>query len=192
MAKAAASTAASQTPSEPKTDKGKKMIIILLIIFIIILLLATLVVAVIFIRQANTSHNGDTATAPAEQVISTGVDLNKPPTFVTLDPFVVNLVREQRNQYLQTTIALRTADAKTAEALKNFMPAIRNSVNLVLSGKTASEISTTEGKNALSEEIMRKINEVLGYTAPVNIAQAAIQTSTPPIQAVLFTTFIIQ
>ena len=107
---------------------------------------------------------------------------SKPPVFVTLEPFTVNLQHEDASpQYLQVGLALKVTDAAVGDAIKLHMPEIRNRVLLLLSGKKASEISTTEGKNTLSTELSREIAQPLAGSVP---AQA--------LDSVLFTSFVIQ
>ncbi len=78
------------------------------------------------------------------------VDLTKPPTFVPLDAFTVNLRRDEGYHYLQVVAVLRVADATMDATLKAFMPEIRHRINLLLSSKLPSEIATIEGRQALA------------------------------------------
>ena len=106
----------------------------------------------------------------------------KPPVFVTLEPFTVNLQHDDASpQYLQVGLSLKVADAALTDAIKLHMPEIRNRVLLLLSSKKASDISTAEGKQLLSSELVREIGQPLAETAP---AQS--------IDGVLFTSFVIQ
>jgi flagellar FliL protein len=107
---------------------------------------------------------------------------SKPPVFVALEPFTVNLQHEDASpQYLQVGLALKVADAAVVDAIKLRMPEIRNRVLLLLSGKKASEISTSEGKKTLSAELTREIVQPLAGSVP---AQG--------LDSVLFTSFVIQ
>jgi flagellar FliL protein len=107
---------------------------------------------------------------------------SKPPTFVTLEPFTVNLQHEDTAaQYLQVGLALKINDAALVDAIKLRMPEIRNRVLLLLSSKKSSEISTAEGKQTLSTELMREITQPLAGSVP-----------SQGIDSVLFTSFVIQ
>jgi flagellar FliL protein len=116
--------------------------------------------------------------APAKAGKSTP---SKPPAFVPLEPFTVNLQMEDAAQYLQVGLTLKTTDASYTDAIKLNMPDIRNRILLLLSNKKASQIATLEGKQALAAEIMSETAQALG-------------TSVPPggISNVLFTSFVIQ
>lgn len=107
---------------------------------------------------------------------------SKPPVFVTLEPFTVNLQHEDAtSQYLQVGLSLKVSDAAFVDAIKLYMPEIRNRVLLLLSGKRASEISSAEGKKTLSIELARAIVQPLAGSMPA-----------PGLDSVLFTSFVIQ
>ncbi len=104
----------------------------------------------------------------------------KPPVFLNLDSFTVNLQPEVGDQYLQVGLVVKTKDNATLDALKLQMPEIRNRTLLLLSSKRASEINTVAGKEKLSAEILAEIRKPL---MPENAQQIA---------AVFFTSFVIQ
>ena len=85
----------------------------------------------------------------------------KPPVFVKLEAFTVNLTADGEDHYLQTDIELKVADAKVSDVIKEHMPEIRNNVLLLLSSKTAGALSSMEGKQKLSNEIKEQVNKVL-------------------------------
>ena len=116
--------------------------------------------------------------APAKSGKSTP---SKPPTFVPLDAFTVNLQMEDTAQYLQVGLTLKTTDPAYTDAIKLNMPDIRNRILLLLSSKKASQIATLEGKQALAAEIMSETAQALGSSVPAG-----------GISSVLFTSFVIQ
>lgn len=105
----------------------------------------------------------------------------KPPAFLNLDSFTVNLQPEVGDQYLQVGLVVKAKDPATIEAIKLQMPDIRNRILLLLSGKRASEINTVAGKEKLSAEILAEIKKPL---APETVQQQ--------VMAVFFTAFVIQ
>lgn len=106
----------------------------------------------------------------------------KPPVFATLEPFTVNLQHDEASpQYLQVGLTLKVADLAVVEAVKLHTPEIRNRVLLLLTGKSARDISTVAGKQALSAELAREIGQPLAGSVPA-----------AAINAVLFTSFVIQ
>jgi len=107
---------------------------------------------------------------------------SKPPVFVALEPFTVNLQGDDGSpQYLQVGLSLKLDDDGLVDAIKLHMPEIRNRVLLLLSSKKASEISTIEGKKALSSQLLREIARPLSAGGPVK-----------GLDSVLFTSFVIQ
>jgi flagellar FliL protein len=133
----------------------------------------------------------------------------RPPTFFTLDPFVVNLAGEAQH-YLQVGIDLKIADEHVKDQIKAHLPEIRNGVLLLLSSKQIDELSSLDGKNRLRAEIRDAVNQPLGiHTAaaapPASTAggsgEAHAAPSTPaatgerPVEGVLevlLTSFVIQ
>jgi flagellar FliL protein len=83
----------------------------------------------------------------------------KPPVFVNLEPFTVNLQPEGSEQYLQIGIVVQVDDDKTAELLKQYMPQVRSRLLMLLSSKHAEEIASPEGKKKLTEEVIAQLKE---------------------------------
>lgn len=186
MAKAPTPPPAAAEAPAPAPKRSKKLLILLIAAVLVVALIAVAVVGLLLVKKSNSAAE-DSDEAPAVAA----VDLNKPPTFVPMDPFVVNLAPAEGERYLQVVMALRVSDAKTGENLKAFMPEIRHQINLLLSSKLPSELSTMEGREALAEEIVRRTNRVLG-TPPAKTGDGKATLPAGPIQAVLFNSFIIQ
>jgi len=88
---------------------------------------------------------------------------------VSVDTFIVNLADPGGNRYLRVTMDLELAGkpadksgGKTAgDELAKRMPQIRDAILMILSTKRYADISTTEGKTALREEILNSANGLL-------------------------------
>ncbi len=105
----------------------------------------------------------------------------KPLVFVSLETFTVNLQPEHSEQHLQTNLTLKVADAAAGDSIKLYMPEVRNRVLLLLSSKTASQITTVEGKKKLASELAAEINQPF-----------AENSTGQSVESVLFTSFVIQ
>ncbi len=192
MAKAPAKPEVATDAPAPR--KGGKVLLVIVIVLLVLLLAVGGVIGALILLKSK-GNSSPEAAAPAAAPAATPapayapIDLNKPPAFATLDPFTVNLRRDEGDHYLQAVIVLRVADEKTAERLKGFTPEIRHRINLLLSSKLPSELSTPEGREALAGEILDQSNEALGFPAPRNGSRSA---PLGPVQAVLFNSFIIQ
>lgn len=78
----------------------------------------------------------------------------KPPVFMPLDPFTVNLAEESGDHYLQVGIVYQVTDDKVIDQLKTYMPVLRNQILLLLSAKKPSELAPAEGKKKLVDELV--------------------------------------
>lgn len=83
------------------------------------------------------------------------------PIFVKVDTITVNLTSDGNDQYLQTDIEFQVPNASVAEKVKECVPEIRNNLILLLSSKTASILSSTNGKQELNREIKSRVNTIL-------------------------------
>lgn len=141
--------------------------------------------------------------APTEKVHKAKKDHpDAPPVFVKFEAFTVKLQSDgQQESYLQTTPELRVIDAPTGERVKQYTPAIRHKVLLLLSGKKPSDLSTPQGIQRLSNEVRDAINVILdgpkakakGKVGDEAAAEASDTAGADDsVQEVLFTSFIIQ
>ena len=118
---------------------------------------------------------------PVETLAAAQPPAPRPPVFSALDTFIVNLQPERGEQYLQVAITLQLAEQTQADQIKSYMPMIRSRLLALLSSKRASELTTTEGKNKLAEEVMSTLNEPFTPgTLPLGVT------------SVFFTAFVIQ
>jgi flagellar FliL protein len=143
--------------------KGKKMLLIMLVVGVLVLALAA--GAAVFMMKkkaaAQSAADGDEAVASAEHKAEKP-DLKHPPTFLPLDPFVVNLSDKDADRYAQIGITFEVADAKFGELLKAYMPAIRNSILLILAQKSSADLLDRPGKEQLAGQIQREAARVMG------------------------------
>ncbi len=112
----------------------------------------------------------------------------KPPVFVPMEAFTVNLAPENgQQQYAQIGINLKVAGAETAEAIKDRLPEIRNGILLLISSRHASELIMLNGKQKLADDIRSATMAVIapGPAAavratrrPVAVAQVPTATQT--------------
>jgi len=148
---------AKQAPAETEVaakPKSKKM----LLIGIGVLVLAVGAGAGWYFTKGG--KHGDEAHAPAPMT----------PKFVVLEPFTLNLQREEGDQFLQVGITLKVMEpdgkSELEEKIKLHMPEIRSRLLLMLSNKRASELAPVEGKKKLAQEIVAETSAVLGLRAP--------------------------
>ena len=206
MATAAAPAVVDAEAVAPK--KGKKKLIIIIAAVLAVLLIGGGVAAYVLKQKAAAaeaaaeSEDGD---APAAKEEHAKKDEHKaPPVFVALDPFVVNLADREAERFAQIGVTLQVDDAKFADELKLYMPAVRNGILMVLAHKTSAELLERAGKEKLAAEIMRESVRPMGIVIDVEEPAAeATTTDKPkkkkkkpaehnPIVSVNFSSFIIQ
>jgi flagellar FliL protein len=162
MSKAAAATADDAVAVDAAPKKGKKKLIIILAV-VLLLALAGGGGAAFYLKKKHAAEmaaaegddsDGERAAAAAEERRKEFA--KHPPVFVPLEPFVVNLADKETDRFAQIGVTLEVEDAKFAEEMKAYMPAIRNGILLVLSHKTSTQLLSREGKAALAREIMRE------------------------------------
>lgn len=188
---AAAATAPAATAEAP-AKKSKKLLFIILGVVVLALIGAG---AAFFILKKNTAEPGD---GHAEEPVAEyhAPDPGTPPTFLPLDSMVVNLADPGGNRVVQLAITLRVQDTQTGDAIKVYMPSIRNGILLLVSQRTAEEILKTEGKEKLAEAIIEEISGVMGYEIDeqeeAGTKKKRRRAPPNPLQGVLFSSFIVQ
>jgi flagellar protein FliL len=142
--------------------KGKKKLIVIIAGVLLVLVLGG--GAAVFMLKKKAAHDAEGADeAPTAQAAhGSKPDLKHPPTFLPLDPFVVNLADKEADRYAQIGITLEVEDAKFAEQMKAFMPAIRNGILMILAHKTSRELLERAGKEQLASEILRESARTMG------------------------------
>jgi flagellar protein FliL len=210
MSAAAATPAGAAVPGK----KSKKKLIIIVLIALVVLLGAG-AGGLIYMKkkaaaEAEAEAEGEDG-APAKTHVAGKADLKHPPTFLPLDPFVVNLADKESDRYAQIGITLEVEDAKFAEQMKAYMPALRNGVLMLLAHKTSRELLDRAGKEQLAAEIQREAARAIGLAVEEPEAEAEQVTDSKaeakprakgkakrkalppnPIQHVHFSNFIIQ
>ena len=96
---------------------------------------------------------------------SVAVAEKKPPVFVNMEPFTVNLQPENGDHYLQVGVVYQVTDDKATDAMKTYLPVIRSRLLLLLSGKRPSELATADGKKKLVDQLIAAARESLPEAA---------------------------
>jgi flagellar FliL protein len=165
--------------AEVKPAKGKKMLIIILAV-VLFLVIAGGAAAFFLLKKKGADAEGDAEDAAPAKVSK--IDPKSPPTFLPLENMVINLADPGGNRFAQVGITLQLDTQATSDAIKAFMPSIRNGILLILSQRTTEELLVVQGKEQLAADITAEISRQLGYEGKKH----------NPIQAVLFSSFIVQ
>jgi flagellar FliL protein len=80
----------------------------------------------------------------------------------TFEPFVVNLSDPSGNRYIRLTLDVEVISPEVIKELEVQNPRIRDAMIMLLSSKTYADLSTQAGKLRLKNEILDRINQLLG------------------------------
>jgi len=213
----AAAAAADAAPAGKKPG-GKKKLVLMVAVAAIVLGGAG-VGALVFMKKqkaaaeaaaaAADDSDGDAASA---KPVARKREKGEKPTFVPMDPFVVNLADHDADRYAQIGITLELPDEKASEEIKTYLPAIRNNILLLLAHKSSADLAGGDGKELLARQIRREALKAMGEEVgdDDDAAPAADEASAPahaagkkkkkhkgipedaPIRSVQFSSFIIQ
>ncbi|MCK9238894.1 flagellar basal body-associated FliL family protein [Desulfocurvus sp.] len=104
-------------------------------------------------EQGGEAQSADPAAAEAEP---------KDTELVSLPTFLVNLADPLGRRYLKLSMDVELRNKDAAEKIKKNEPKVRDAVNLLLSSKTFADLSSMESKLALKDEIVSRLNQIVG------------------------------
>jgi flagellar FliL protein len=157
---------------EASKSGGNQKLMIVVIALLVLLIGAIGGLAYVLMN----SNSAPGATASAEQK----KPKSGPPIFQKMDTFVVNLAGKD-GMLLQVEMQAQLANNDAQKSFVDYMPKIRSGLILLLSSKTADELSSPEGKVKLKAQVKKIINESMDGAG-----------GEEPVESVLFTSFIIQ
>lgn len=145
---------------------SNKIVIILIVVFV--LLLGMMGTGFFFMWNRLNAVNAQ-QTEPMQGEGSVQAEPLKIGPLHALDTFIVNLADEGGNRYLRTTLNLEMKDEESGKIVQERLPLIRNAILMLLPTKTYDEIATVEGKTALRDEILARLNTFLTPGGVANI-----------------------
>jgi len=163
-----AAAAVADATDAPKKKGSKKLVLILAVVGLLVALGGGGAFYMMKKKAAEAAaaaeaEDGDEEDHAPAKSAKKGKDAHAAvPTFLPVDPFVVNLADREQERFAQIGVTLQVDDAKVADQLKLYMPAIRNGVLMVLAHKTSAELLERSGKEKLAAEIMREAVRPLG------------------------------
>ncbi|MDQ7032289.1 MAG: flagellar basal body-associated FliL family protein [Desulfonauticus sp.] len=85
-----------------------------------------------------------------------------PTEIYTLPTLIVNLADPLGRRYLKISMDVELQNKKVVAELEKKLPQIKDSLIMLLTSKTFSDISTIEGKLELKNEIIARLTQILG------------------------------
>ncbi|MFM7847791.1 MAG: flagellar basal body-associated FliL family protein [Rubrivivax sp.] len=195
---------AETTDAAPAPKKSRKKLVIVLVVALLVLGVAGGGFMVYSKKkaaaqaelEAEAEADGTTVKKAAKEPKR---DPKFKPSFLTLDLFTVNLADQDFDRYLQVQMSLELSDEAASEKVKNYMPAVRNNILMVLSQKGSAELMLKDGKVKLADELLWAVARTVGVEVSNDdllgpdgqaVRQKLLQKS--PVIGVHFSNFIIQ
>lgn len=191
-------------PGAPPSKKPgrKKLLIIVIAAFALLALAAG---AALWLLKVRAEADDTDEAAPTHGAASARHGARSaPPVFLPLEPFTVNLADRDSDRYLQVAVTLEIEDSHFGDRLREYMPAIRHNILMVLAQKSAAELLTSEGKEKLARQIQRESLRPLGIAVDDAVEDAGddparkqgrrkkAAPSAYPVRSVEFASFLIQ
>jgi flagellar FliL protein len=156
---------------EPKKKMSGKLKLVILLVVALLVLGAGGFAAWKFLLHpapAEESHGNATGSAAGENQTAPAASA-APSQLVTLEPFVVNLSDPMGRRYLKVTMDVEVTDSAAATELGAAMPKVKDTLLLLLSSKTFAEISSLDKKIELKNEIVDRLNLIIGKSKVRNV-----------------------
>ena len=140
-----------------KSGGSKKLLWIM-----IILVLLSSIGAAAAIYMVIDQRDGGSEDAEMQQAME-----REPPIFMRIEPFTVNLADDSYgSRLLYTGVTLRVGNEESKAILEEHMPQVRSRLLMLLSGKQADELTSSEGKQQLAQAIVDRLNVPLTENQP--------------------------
>jgi flagellar FliL protein len=141
-----------------------------------------------------TAHVAEDEAAPKEKgakkekAAKKAEEPKAPPVYLAFDPPLVVSFQEQATmRFLQVTVEVMARDEDSINAVKLHMPIIRNNLLNALSGKSLTELTSREGKEALRVACLAEVQRILKANADTGKDAKKIH-----VEDLYFTSFVVQ
>ena len=162
--------------TEGEEKKGSKKMLIMIIVGTVALLIGGTGGAFFFMGSSEPPE-GEMMEEMAEEEMIEEMSI-----YHDLHPaFVANFSGKSKKNYMQVYIVAMARESTVIEDLQMHMPAVRNDILMTLSKTTSDEIETVEGKEALRQKVLARINETM-----------QVKTGKEGIKDIYFTKFVAQ
>ena len=107
-----------------------------------------------------------------------------PPIYLPLDPPLVATCEDRSAvRFLQLTLEVMARNQEAIDAVQMHMPVIRNNLLMLMGGRTLTDLTSREGKEALRAEALVEIQRILADNA--NLEEGGVEE-------LYFTSFVVQ
>ncbi|HEX9023554.1 MAG TPA: flagellar basal body-associated FliL family protein [Geobacteraceae bacterium] len=139
--------------AEEVPKSGKKKWIIIGVIALVVAVGAA--AGVFFYMRSNGEGEGAEASAGKKEAA-----VRKTPVIYPLEPFIVNIHDGANLRYLKVKLEFEITAAEAKEELDKIQAPMRDAILVLLSNKNLDDITMTDGKNKLRDEVMATVARV--------------------------------
>jgi len=155
----------AEETAEESPKKGGKLGTILIAAGVGVLFLLVGAGGTYFLLKGQIAAMVQAQAPPAADAEAAAGDEQKEEGFIgslfELDPMVVNLEQSKGKRYLKVKMSFELNKEVVQEELKARLPQLRDAILLMLSSKSFKDVSTVEGKLALRDALLTRINGLL-------------------------------
>ena len=134
--------------------KSKKMLIIIVAAVLVLAIAGG--GAFFMLKKKAASEDEESVDDNAPKATATHDKHKAPPEYLPMDNMVVNLANPGGERVAQIGVTFELLDKDSATAVKGYMPSIRSGVLQLIAKRTAEELLSPEGKEKLTQDILRE------------------------------------
>lgn len=147
--------------------KGSKLKLIIIVLLVLLLGAAGYFAYNKFMGGADTPPEEAAQEQPADS--GNGEASPEGAVIVSLDTFTVNLADPLGRRYLKITMDVELTGEDAATQLESENPKVKDRIITLLTSMSYADISSPEGKLLLKNEIVDRLNQILGGSKVLNV-----------------------
>ena len=177
----------SSSEKPHKKSGGGLLLVIIILLLLLIIVGGALAAYFILFKKGSSEENAqqqpysttsvEQDSSPVPSAAAHGLK-DEPGPILAYPPFLVNLADPGGNRYLKLTLSIELSKEKNFPAeVTAKEPRIKDIIVSVLASKVYDEISSTQGKVALKQELMRRLNTIMsgGRVTDIYITEFVVQ-----------------
>lgn len=154
----------NEEKEEGKSSGGGLLPIINLVLLVLVLAVGGFIAwKMISMEQPSAESDKAAIEQTDETIIPEAEDENEgPPVLIDIENITVNLADADQSRFLRTQIKLEVRNEDAKAKVDESMVKINDLIITVLASKTFAEIRTPQGKYALKEDLIYRMNRIVG------------------------------
>jgi len=153
----------AEKKEEGKSSGGLLPIINLVLLVLVLAVGAFVAWKLLSMEQPSIDADKSTITQTEATTIPEAEDENEgPPIMIDIDDITVNLADADESRFLRAKIKLEVRSEEAQTKVKENMVKVNDLIITLLASKTFADIRTPQGKYALKEDLVYRLNRIVG------------------------------